>query len=83
MSFNLINVLARKCTDGTVEVFHENGEPFCKYGNHLSSKPDYRHKRINLNCYTWNLVWIKGVFKPFTQPFHRDYGVNLNHMQTR
>ena len=78
MAFKLINVIARKCKDGTVEIFKENGDAFCKFPSHYSNKPDYRFKTIILDCFSWNLVWIKGLHEPLSTPFHVAYGAKLD-----
>jgi len=31
---------------------------FARFPWHFESKPDKRHKRVTINCYSWRLVWI-------------------------
>jgi len=61
----MLYVFAKKCKGGGVEILTPSPEPMKpakhwlfidKYSSH---KPDYRHKRITLNCYTYPIFWIK------------------------
>lgn len=62
---NRLYVFARKCKDGAVEILTPSDEPM-KPAKHwlfidrfASCKPDYRHKKITLNCYTYPIFWVK------------------------
>jgi len=60
---NLLTVIARKQSDGTVQIFKpskEAGQPatfWCFFDKFNSNKPDYRNKQIVLNCWTWAIHW--------------------------
>jgi hypothetical protein len=61
----MIYVIARKCKGGAVEILRPSNEPmkpadhWLFIDKHSSHKPDYRHKRITLNCYTYPIFWKK------------------------
>jgi hypothetical protein len=61
----MIYVIARKCKGGAVQILRQSNEPmkpadhWLFIDKHSSHKPDYRHKRITLNCYTYPIFWKK------------------------
>jgi hypothetical protein len=61
----MLYVFARKCKCGAVEILRPSSEPMKpaehwlfidKYSSH---KPDYRYKKIILNCYKYSIFWVK------------------------
>lgn len=63
----MLYVFARKCKGGGVQILRPSIDPM-KTAEHWlfidkysSQKPDYRHKRITLNCYTYSIFWEKEV----------------------
>jgi hypothetical protein len=61
----MLYVFARKCKGGAVEILRPSSEPMKpaehwlfidKYSSH---KPDYRYKKIILNCYKYSIFWVK------------------------
>jgi len=55
----MLEVYGKKNPDGSVTITRLNGKTFVKYAPWHTDKPDYRNKRVHLNCYNWRLVWIK------------------------
>lgn len=60
----MLYLLAKKLRDGSVEIMRPNefGTPATHWlfiDKYNSSKPDYRHKSITLNCYKYPLFWIR------------------------
>ena len=55
----LLKVYGEKLDDGDVQIYRANGEKFARYTVDNSNKPDFRHKRVTLDCYQWALVWLK------------------------
>ncbi len=58
-SHPLLHVFARKTKAGGVVITHSDGRHFCYISKDYSLKPDYRHKRITLNCFTYRIWWCK------------------------
>jgi len=55
-------VIAEKNRDGSVTISKPQEDNSAAYwltiARHNSARPDYRHKRITLNCYTWRIEWM-------------------------
>jgi len=55
-------LIARKCSDGSVEVWRSaatDHQPIMRFASYLTNKPDYRHKYVTYNCARYNVRWDK------------------------
>ena len=58
-------VIARKLSNGAVEIYRPDITPlkptllWLTIDKYHSSRPDYRHKYITLNCYRYHIMWDK------------------------
>ena len=61
----MLYVIARKLNNGSVEIYRPDTNPlkpallWLTIDKHHSSRPDYRHKYINLNCARYRIMWDK------------------------
>ena len=61
----MLYVIARKLNNGSVEIYRPDINPlkpallWLTIDKYNSSKPDYRHKYINLNCVRYHIMWDK------------------------
>lgn len=56
---NIPYVICRKVRNG-VQVLHSDGRLWLTIEKGHSICPDYRNKRIVLNCYNWPILWDRG-----------------------
>lgn len=61
----MLYVIARKLNNGSVQIYKPDSAPlkpaqlWLTIDKYNSSKPDYRHKYITLNCYRYPIMWHK------------------------
>lgn len=61
----MLYVIARKLNNGSVQIYKPDSAPlkpaklWLTIDKYNSSKPDYRHKYITLNCYRYPIMWDK------------------------
>ena len=55
----MLNVIATKCINGSVQISKPNGDKWILFDKYDSYKPDYRFKFIMLNCYKYKIIWVK------------------------
>jgi hypothetical protein len=57
---NLITITLQKHENGSVLGF-KNGNCCASWPSFHSSKPDYRHKHVMLNCHRYKIQWNKTI----------------------
>ena len=61
----MLYVIARKLNNGSVQIYKPDSaqlkpaQLWLTIDKYHSSKPDYRHKHITLNCYRYPIMWDK------------------------